>query len=110
MTLTINLPKELEEQLKREADARHVPIETIALDLLEEALYPTPEQVVEKIRKLPRDPQYVQLPTASVAAVLRDAPPEPTDFDLDQWNKEWTAIEAELKRITHENDLAEGRR
>ncbi len=38
MTLTIHLPKDLETRLKRQATARDISVEEIALDLLDNAL------------------------------------------------------------------------
>jgi len=42
------------------------------------------------------------------ADALRDGPTNP-DFDLEKWQQEWDAAEAELKRINLEDDIAEGR-
>ncbi len=113
MTLLIHLSQELETRLKREASARALSPEDYALALLDDALLeettPTPEEVVAKIKTIPPEPQYVHPATASVADVLRDMPPEPTDFDLEQWRREWETVEAEMKRIAREDDLAEGR-
>lgn len=113
MTLTLNLPKDLETKLKREAAARALSPEEYALDLLDNALeqenFPTPEEVVAKIKAMPPDPEAIHPATGSLVEVLKNAPQEPTDFDLQQWNREWAAVEAEMKRITRENDIAEGR-
>ncbi|MBI4671514.1 MAG: hypothetical protein HY741_07590 [Chloroflexi bacterium] len=83
------------------------------MTLLDNALlketFPTPEQVVAKIKALPPEPQSIHPATALVAQVLKDMPPEPSDFDLEQWRHEWEASEEELKRITREDDIAEGR-
>ncbi len=113
MTLLIHVSQELETRLKREASARALSPEAYALALLDNALLehttPTPEEVVAKIKAIPPNPQSIHPATASVAEVLRDMPPEPTDFDFEQWRREWETAEAELKRITREDDIAEGR-
>lgn len=112
MTLTINLPKDLETKLKREAEARALSPEAYALDLLDNALeeegFPTPKEVVARIKATPPNPASVRRATGSLADALRDAPHDP-DFDLEQWQREWDAVEAEMKRITRENDIGEGR-
>lgn len=112
MTLTITLPEALEKRLAREARARDLSLEDYALEILEGALplatFPTLEQVVAKIKALPRNPDSIHLPTASLADTLRDTPTD-ADFDLEQWSKEWEAVETEMERMTRENDIAEGR-
>lgn len=112
MTLIINLPQELETKLKREATARELSPEEYALNLLDDALeqesFPTPKEVVAKIKALPPNPASIRRATGSLADALRNAPHDP-DFDLAQWQKDWDAAEAEMKRITRENDIAEGR-
>lgn len=112
MTLTINLPEELETRLKREATARALSVEEFALDLLDSALeeetHPTLEEVVAKIKAMPPNSASIRLPTGSLADALRDTPSDP-DFDLERWNKDWAAVESEMKRIAREDDIAEGR-
>lgn len=113
MTLRIHLSQELETRLKRAASAHALSPEAYALALLDNALrketFPTPEEVVARIKALPPELQSIHPAIAAVAEVLRDMPPEPTDFDLQQWQREWEAIEEELTRITREDDIAEGR-
>lgn len=113
MSMVIRLPQELENRLKREADARALPAEELALVILDHALEeetePTLEEVVAKIKALPPNPDSIQYPTGSLEDYLRNAPLEPTDFDAEQWEKEWAEIEAEMKRIDREDDIAEGR-
>ncbi len=113
MTLTINLPQDLESRLEREASTRQLSIEEIALDILDNALSRdslsmTPQQVVAKIQSTPPNAQSIRVASGSLADALRAAPSDP-EFDLDQWNAEWAAVEAEMKTITRENDIAEGR-
>ena len=113
MTMVIRLPQELEERLRRKADARALRAEDLALDILahglEEEIEPTLEAVVARIKSLPPNPDSIHPATGTLEEYLNSALPEPTDFDVDQWEKEWAEVEAEMKTITRENDIAEGR-
>jgi hypothetical protein len=135
MTLTITLPEKIAEQLQRKAKERHLSATEVAIDLLENALdeqtnfhsalangkapvtetddgteeaFPTPEEVVAKIKALgPSDPRNIRLAQGSLAEVLRSIPSDP-DFDFEEWNRQWAEIEAEMKAINRANDMAEG--
>ena len=112
--MTITLPDDIAVQLQRKADAQHLSVEKVALDILEtvletEADFPTPEAVVAKIKATPPNPQSIRSARDSLAEALRHVPNDP-DFNLAKWNQEWAAVEAEMKAITHANDIAEGRR
>lgn len=61
-----------------------------------------------KIRALPKSPPNVRPAKGSLVDALRNAPRDPK-FDLDEWNRQWAMIEAEMKAITKTNDIAEGR-
>ncbi|HET6386667.1 MAG TPA: hypothetical protein VFJ58_25020 [Armatimonadota bacterium] len=61
-----------------------------------------------KIRSTPRNPSSIRRASGSLADALRRADDD-SDFDLDEWNKQWTAVEAETKALTRSNDIAEGR-
>lgn len=64
--------------------------------------------VVARIKAMPPNPAMVTHPQGSLADALREGPTNP-DFDLQRWQQEWAAAEAELKRINFEDDVAEGR-
>jgi hypothetical protein len=115
MPVTITLPKKIETQLEALAEEQHLPVEKLALDILNHAVevemegsFPTPEEVVARIKALPPNPHGVHPAKGSLAKALRDAPDDP-DFDVVDWNKKWTVVEAEMKAITRANDAAEGR-
>lgn len=117
MSLTITLPDELAVKLQAQAETHRLLPETLALTILAEALdrpedeldfYPTPEEVVAKIKATPPNPANIHPATASLADLLLNAPEDP-DFDLETWNREWAKVEAEMKAITQANDIAEGR-
>jgi len=136
MTLTITLPEKIAEQLQRKAKERHLSATAVAIDLLENALdeqtnfhpalvngkilvtetddgaeedFPTPEEVVAKIKALgPSNPRNIRLAQGSLAEVLCSIPSDP-DFDFEEWNRQWAEIEAEMKAINRANDIAEGR-
>ena len=69
----------------------------------------TPEDVVAKIQTMSSHPGQIRLATGSLTEALQDAADFP-EFDLDVWQKEWTAVEREMKTITRTNAIAEGRR
>jgi len=46
--------------------------------------------------------------TKSLADILRSAPADPS-FDLEKWNREWSAVESEMEAITRANTRAESR-
>jgi plasmid stability protein len=113
MSITITLPHEIGAQLERRASAQRLSVERLALDILSDALeaeesFPTPEEVVAKIRATPPNPRGIRPAAGSLAEALRDAPDDP-DFDLASWRREWAVVEAEMKAITRANDIAEGR-
>lgn len=113
MVLTLILPDELLEQLQQTAEAQQLSLEETATLILRSALYgndyfPTPEQVVAKIKALPKNPMNPIPAQGSLMEYLRNSPTDP-NFDLDAWNREWKAVEAEMKAMTHANNIAEGR-
>ena len=69
----------------------------------------TPEEAVAHIRKMAANPAQIRLATASLAAALRSAPADQS-FDLESWQRQWSAVEAELTSLTRANDVAEGRK
>jgi hypothetical protein len=112
MTLTIIIPEHLVDQLQRQAEEQQIPAETMAIELLEKALeekfWPTVEEVVAKIKATPPDPNAIRPAEGSLADALRSLTPNP-EFNLAEWERQWAAVEAEMKQITHTNDIAEGR-
>lgn len=69
---------------------------------------PSVAEVVSQIKAMPPNTAMIREPQGSLADALRDGPDDP-DFDLEQWEKDWAAAEAELKRINLEDDIATGR-
>lgn len=69
--------------------------------------FPSPEKVVAKFMALPPEQENVRPAQGSLAAALRNKPYNP-DFDFDEWNRQWAAVEAEIKSITRANAIAEG--
>jgi len=112
MTLTITVPERLVAQLQRRAAEEQRSAEEAAVALLEEALdadvWPTPEEVVAKLKALGPDPTAVRPAQGSLVEALRNLPSDP-DFDVEEWDRQWEAFEAELKAITRTNTIAEGR-
>lgn len=113
MAVTITLPDELEARLQQRAKGLRLSLENLVLEILGRALgtdenFPTPDEVVAKIRATPPNPHGMRLAEASLAEALRKAPQDP-DFDLATWNREWVEAEAEMKAATRMNAIAEGR-
>ena len=113
MATTITVPDSLEVQLQQQAQAQHRSVEAVALDLLREALeaatlYPSVEDVVAQIKATPPNPQAIRPAQGSLADILRRTPND-VDFDLDQWNQDWAAVEQEMQAMTRADDHAEGR-
>jgi hypothetical protein len=113
MTVTIMMPDEMENQLKRKAEKKHLSLEELILDLLADALETgtpplIPEEIVARIKATPGNPNSLRPASGSLAEALRQAPNDP-DFELTTWNRQWAAVEAELQTVTRANDLAEGR-
>ena len=112
MTLTITLPNEIVTRLEHKAHEQHRSVEAVALDLLARALqgeeaYPTPEQVVAKMKATAPNLSNIRPPSGSLADALRHAPTDP-EFNLEEWEQAWALVEAELKSITRANNQAEG--
>lgn len=102
MTLTINLPGKVVANLNQRASKQHITPETLAAQILEDALqdvvYKTPEEVIERIKRLPRDPSNIRPATVSLADLLANAPEDP-DFDLAEWQRQWELVEQEMKAV-----------
>ena len=134
-TLTIELPDGLRQRAEKIATQRGDTVEHLIREVLEEYLddaenvqapsngelhtsdddlsndqddYPSLEEIVAKIRATPSDPSHIHPATQSAAELLANAPFEPP-IDLEAWNREWAAVEAELKAMTRADDEAEGR-
>ncbi len=113
MAITITLEDDLVAGLENRAKQQQLSVERFAISLLTEAIESesesdTPLQVVARIRATPPNPSRIRPATANLADVLRASPGDPC-FDLENWNRQWSAIEAERKAVTRANDLAEGR-
>lgn len=113
MTLLIRVPDRMAHNLRKAAKRQHLSAEVFALRILEKALEPEPElsveEVVAKIKALPRKAENVRPARGSLVAYLQNAPQDP-EFNLEVWQKEWAKVEAEMKSVSRANDEAEGRR
>lgn len=116
MALTITVPDFMEVRLRQEAGMQQRSVEEIALGLLGKALEqigmgPTAQDVVAQIRGMPANPHNVRPARSSLAVALRAShtAADDSDFDQAQWDRDWAAVEAEMKAVTHANNQAEGR-
>lgn len=112
MAITITLPDVLAAKLETEAQAQQRSAEEVAVELLDQALAAEPEQsdyvpltleeVVARIRATPPNPKMVRPPSGSLgeylaASIAAEDPNEP--FDEAEWNRQWAAVEAEMKAM-----------
>lgn len=111
MTITIDLPIIVEKSLREAATFQRMSPEELAARILNDAFQPevfqTLEQVIERAKRLPRDPQNIRPATASLKELLKNAPVDP-HFDLENWRREWEKVEEEMKAISHANAIVEG--
>ena len=111
MTIMISVPSALEDNLLEAARRQHLSPEQLAVQILEDALaeddLPTLEEVVAKIKALPRRPENIHPAVGSLRDLLAKDP-EDAEFDLEAWQQEWAKVEEEMRAITLANDIAEG--
>ena len=65
-------------------------------------------ELVTAIQATSSNPALIRAATANLAELLHAAPDD-SSFDLQSWQRQWSAVEAEMKAITRANDIAEGR-
>jgi hypothetical protein len=112
MPITIKLDDNLVSGLAEKAKEQQLTVEHLAIRILTEAVRElesvTVQEVVAKVRAMAPNPGQIRPATANLADLLSSADEEP-DLDLEAWNRQWSAVEAEMKGITRANDIAEGR-
>lgn len=69
----------------------------------------TPEQVIANVKARPIHPETIIPPKGSLLVALKTPTYDDEDFNLEEWTKQWQAVEHEMKTLTRQNDLAEGR-
>jgi hypothetical protein len=65
-------------------------------------------EIVLKIQATEPNASLIRTATANLAELLNSAPQEPS-FDLQSWRRQWSELEAEMRAVSHTNDIAEGR-
>jgi hypothetical protein len=112
MALTITLGDDLVGELEKFAKWQQLSVEQIAIGILTDAMAESETEtlleVVARIQALPPNPSMFRPAVGNLADVLRDGPDYPS-FDLESCNRQWEAVEAEMKAITRADDVAEGR-
>lgn len=131
MEITITLPDFLAAKLQTKAQIRRRPAEEVAVELIDEALGVEPNEIEPFPLTLP-----LPLSLNEVVARIKSLPPNPANqfdweakrkglteylassiaakdpnekFDEEEWQRNWDAVEAEMKAVTRANDIAEGR-
>jgi predicted DNA-binding protein len=61
-------------------------------------IHASPDEVIAKIKALPSNPASVHHATQSLVELLSHTPIDPS-FDEEVWNREWAAVEAEMKAL-----------
>jgi hypothetical protein len=115
MTLQISLPENLVGELNRRAIQQERTAQDIVIDLLSRALgseqddeLEEPEEVVARIKSMPRN-TVIAPPTKEMVAAAQARSVYDKDFDLAQWTAEWQAVEAEMREMTRQDAIREGR-
>jgi len=112
MTITIDLKESVLAGLQQQAQQQRVTVEALAARILETAAEETAteslEKLVARIKAMPPDPAMTRPGDGKLAEKLMSAPDDP-DFNLEEWNRNWAAVEQEMSAITRADDIAEGR-
>lgn len=102
MTISIQLSDTLEKKLRRAARQQRLSPEKLAAQILEEALVveisPNLEEVIAKIKALPPNPNAIRPAVGSLKEALESAPEDP-NFNLEEWQMQWAAVEEEMKAM-----------
>jgi len=106
MAVTITLDDALAAGLENRAKTQQLSVEQFAIRILTQAMGESGSVTIAQGTAL--QPSRVRPATANLAEVLRAAAGDPS-FDLENWNRQWSTVEAELKTLTRANDVAEGR-
>lgn len=91
-------PSEEEQEIERVKRALEADLEWAALIARIQSLPPNPENI---------RPAQGSLEEYLAASIASENPNE--EFDLKEWQRNWDAVEAEMKAVTKANDIAEGR-
>jgi hypothetical protein len=112
MAMTITLEDNLVAELKDRAKKQQLSVEQLVIRILTDAMASfepvTPREAVARVQATPPNPALVRPATADLTDLLHAAPSDP-GFNLENWKRQWSDIEAEMKAITRANDIAEGR-
>lgn len=113
MTITIELAESVLAGLKQEAVRQHVTVEELAGKILETAVEESSaeslEDLVARIKATPPDPAMTRPAKGDLAEALMASQDDP-EFDLEEWKRNWAAVEREMAEVTRRDDIAEGRR
>lgn len=116
MATLITLPDELSELLKPQAANQHMALDVYVIDLLRRlseqpaaTVYIEPiESLLARIKALPPSTPKtypgVKSTTQALARFVEDA-----TFDAAAWDRNWAAVEAEMKTISRVDRMGEGR-
>jgi plasmid stability protein len=110
--MTITLPDDLAERLRRQATQQAQSAEAIAVALLRAGLETDDdvlelEHVISRIREAAPNPRAVRHARAGLDTVLGEA--NDSRFDVEAWQAAWSRVEAEMAAIEAADDDREPR-
>jgi plasmid stability protein len=112
MAMTFTFEDDLVAELKDRAKQQQLSVEQLVIRILTEAMASsepvTAREAVARVQAAPPNPAQVRPATADLADLLHAAPGDPC-FELENWKRQWSDIEPEMKAIARANDIAEGR-
>jgi hypothetical protein len=113
MTLTITLEDHVLAGLQDKAKRQQLSVEQVAVEILVAAIGTsdselTPLEAAARIQATSRNVVQVRPATESLADLLRAAPDDAA-FELEDWQRRWSAVACELAAVTRANEMAEGR-
>ena len=110
MAITITLNDELVAGLESGAKKQQLSVERFAIGVLNRTMMgsesATPREVAAKIQATASNPAQFRPAMTNLDDVLQAVPGE-SCFDLENWNREWSVVEAEMKAVTRANEIAE---
>lgn len=115
MVMTLTFPPNIAKQLEQLSQTQQISAEELALKFISEGLADVDlesnvelEQLVQEVQSMPPNPDAIIPAKGDLLSALQNSPEDP-EFDLEQWQRQWSAVETEIQAVTRQNSVAEGR-